>query len=289
MRREVTEALAPIAYHQGRPDDAWTQVRSLLPEGVAAEPGSRCYISALLLQRFAADLALDAGQPKEARAWLEANDRWLDWSGSILGRAENRAVWARFHRATGDLLRAVTMADQAVRAANQPHQPLALLAACRLRGELAVVQGRSAAAERELSGALALANACAAPFERALTLVALAELHAAAGQPTEAAGRLAEARAICEPLEARPTLARIDALAARLAGMPAEAAVFAGLTERERQILRLLAEGPSDREIAERLSISPKTVGVHVSHILAKLDVPSRAAAVAYAVRHGLV
>jgi DNA-binding CsgD family transcriptional regulator len=63
--------------------------------------------------------------------------------------------------------------------------------------------------------------------------------------------------------------------------------VAAGLTRREREVLRLLADGRSDREIAAALSISPKTVGLHVSHLMAKLGVPSRAAAVAHVHRHG--
>jgi len=62
-----------------------------------------------------------------------------------------------------------------------------------------------------------------------------------------------------------------------------------GLTQREAEVLRLLAEGRSDREIAAELYISPKTVGTHVSNLLGKLGVPSRAAAVAHVHRHGLV
>jgi non-specific serine/threonine protein kinase len=61
-----------------------------------------------------------------------------------------------------------------------------------------------------------------------------------------------------------------------------------GLTPREVEVLRLLAEGRSNREIAAAFFISPKTAGVHVGNILHKLGVPSRAAAVAYAHRHGL-
>ncbi len=61
------------------------------------------------------------------------------------------------------------------------------------------------------------------------------------------------------------------------------------LTPRELDVLRLLAEGQSDREIAEALFLSPRTVSSHVGHILAKLDVPSRAAAIAQALRQGLV
>jgi len=61
-----------------------------------------------------------------------------------------------------------------------------------------------------------------------------------------------------------------------------------GLTRREVEVLRLVADGRSDREIAAELSISPKTAGHHVEHILAKLGVDSRTSAAAYAVRHGL-
>ena len=53
-------------------------------------------------------------------------------------------------------------------------------------------------------------------------------------------------------------------------------------------MLRLLAEGRSDREVAAALFISPKTAGNHVSSILAKLGVQTRTAAAALAVRHGL-
>jgi non-specific serine/threonine protein kinase len=62
-----------------------------------------------------------------------------------------------------------------------------------------------------------------------------------------------------------------------------------GLTRREREVLRLLSGGLTDREIAETLSISPRTVGYHITNLLAKLDVESRTAAVALAIRKRLV
>jgi len=61
-----------------------------------------------------------------------------------------------------------------------------------------------------------------------------------------------------------------------------------GLSPRELEVLRLLADGQTDREIADSLFISPRTVGVHIARILGKLDLPTRAAAVAFAHRHGL-
>jgi DNA-binding CsgD family transcriptional regulator len=63
----------------------------------------------------------------------------------------------------------------------------------------------------------------------------------------------------------------------------------ASLTLREREILRLLAEGRTNQAIADTLYISLRTVQTHVANILAKLGLSSRAAVAAYAVRHGLV
>ncbi len=66
-------------------------------------------------------------------------------------------------------------------------------------------------------------------------------------------------------------------------------AIHARLTSREREVLCLAASGHTDRKIAESLVISPRTVHRHMSNILVKLDVTSRAAAAAHAVRKGLI
>lgn len=60
------------------------------------------------------------------------------------------------------------------------------------------------------------------------------------------------------------------------------------LTEREREVLQLIAEGHSNREIAERLHLSPKTVGSHREHIMQKLDIHSIAGLTKYAIQQGL-
>ena len=62
-----------------------------------------------------------------------------------------------------------------------------------------------------------------------------------------------------------------------------------GLTQRELEVLRLLARGKTNRIIAQELVVSEKTVASHVSHIFTKLDVTSRSAATAYAYDHNLV
>ncbi|MEZ4497655.1 MAG: LuxR C-terminal-related transcriptional regulator [Thermomicrobiales bacterium] len=69
---------------------------------------------------------------------------------------------------------------------------------------------------------------------------------------------------------------------------PAPPADQFGISKREREVLALLIEGKSDREIAEELFISHRTVMRHVSSILDKLDVSTRTAAATIALRHGL-
>ena len=85
--------------------------------------------------------------------------------------------------------------------------------------------------------------------------------------------------------------AELDELIARLGGAPAGAGRGgrgSGLSPREREVAALLAEGLSNAELARRLYISPKTAAVHVSNILAKLGMSSRAEVAAWAVRTGL-
>ena len=177
--------------------------------------------------------------------------------------------------------------------ATDPRQPLALLAAHRTIGELETAIGDHAEAHEQLAEALALAKACAAPYERALTLLALAELQIVT--PPRPADRAAtealldEVRAICLPLGAASALARTDRLAARLASAkPLAAGYPAGLTAREAEVLRLVAMGLTDAQVAERLFLSPRTVGQHLRSIYNKLGVSTRLAATRFAIEHHL-
>ncbi|WP_139275737.1 response regulator transcription factor, partial [Mangrovactinospora gilvigrisea] len=69
---------------------------------------------------------------------------------------------------------------------------------------------------------------------------------------------------------------------------PAPAAAPDGLTTRETEVLRLIADGLSNQEIAERLFVSVTTVKTHINNLFAKTGVRDRAQAVRYAYRHGL-
>jgi DNA-binding CsgD family transcriptional regulator len=289
LRREITAAHAFLARLRGAPDRASEEIRGLLPAGPETEPGDVIHQEGLFLQRLAADLCLDAGDVSTARAWLAAHDRWLGWGDSVLGRAEGQVVWARWHQAAGDTARARVAVNDALTLADSPAQPLVSLAAHRLLGEIATAAGHRLMAGEHLAAALDLATVCDAPFERALTLLALAQLRLMTGVTDEAAFLLGEVRDICGPLGAAPTLARVDALAARLTWESPAHRYPAGLTSREVDVLRLLPRGLSNAEIAEALFVSPRTIQSHLSNLYGKLAVGGRAEAIAYAVAHGIV
>jgi DNA-binding NarL/FixJ family response regulator len=95
---------------------------------------------------------------------------------------------------------------------------------------------------------------------------------------------------LANPFAADELLASILALLRRVTVPPSTEALRparSGLTAREQEVLELLARGASQGEIAEELVISPKTVAAHIDHILHKLNVHSRAQAVAVAYRDG--
>jgi DNA-binding CsgD family transcriptional regulator len=281
--------LGLLARHRGDTALAWTVVREGIPEGPGTPLGTLRYADTLALQELAAALATDACDLTTARAWLEAHDRWVAWGGTVLGQAEGHLGWVAYYRAAGDVERACGHAERALALASEPRQPLALLAAHRLLGELDGDRDASTAAERHLYAALDLADACAAPFERALTLVSLATLRARTGETDAARASLAEGHTICERISAAPTLARIDALLAQLGTARRSAPAYpADLTTREVEVLRLIAAGRSNREIAAALFLAPGTVNIHVTHILAKTGCTNRTEAAAFALRHGL-
>jgi DNA-binding CsgD family transcriptional regulator len=245
----------------------------------------------MALMRIAAELCLDHNDLPAAHAWLDAHDRWLEWSGAVLGRADGQCAWASYWLAARDIGRARQHAEQALTLASEPRQPLALLAAHRLCGTIEAHDSRLLDAHQHLDAALALADACAAPYERALTLLACADLALRSGANDRAGLALDEARAICLPLAAVPTLARIDALTARLGDQSSAMARTAsiGLSPREIEVLRLLAGGRTNREIAETLFLSARTVERHITNLYAKIGAQGRAEAMAFARNLSLV
>jgi ATP/maltotriose-dependent transcriptional regulator MalT len=129
-------------------------------------------------------------------------------------------------------------------------------------------------------------------YQLAQALLGLAAAAAGAGDRAAAADAIEEATAVAHAIGAIPLADAADTLARRIglrsAGHPTATAAEI-LTSREREVLRLVAEGQSNSRIAETLYISPKTASVHVSRIIAKLEVHNRGEAAAVARRLGLL
>ena len=290
LRQYAVCTLGEVARNRGEAEKAWRHVYEVLPLGVSTEPGGNRFFSALATQRLAANISLDAGDLPGARTWLEAHDRWLDWSGAALWRSEGRLLWARYFREKGDGQAALQHAEEALELAAEPRQPLALLAAHRSLAELFTDSGRLPEATEHIEKSLALAQACEAPYERAITLLAKGQLLADRGKPHEARTVLEEVREICVPLGAEPALGRVAEMEEGLRSPQSRApSAQAGLTKREMEVLRLVAQGMSNQKIAESLVLSEHTVHRHVANVLGKLGVSSRTAAVAQAARLDLI
>jgi DNA-binding CsgD family transcriptional regulator len=147
------------------------------------------------------------------------------------------------------------------------------------QGAVHLAVGDAQAALVALRDARETWHALDAPYEIARTRVLVGEACRVLGDDEAAALELEAARSIFERLGAKPDLAR-------LVGRTTDSH---GLSRRELEVLRLVASGKSNREIAAVLVISEHTVARHVQNIFAKLGLSSRAAATAFAFEHDLV
>jgi ATP/maltotriose-dependent transcriptional regulator MalT len=259
-----------------------------------------------------AELAILTGRPVEARALVRSTlddmaEPSLDTDARVLMllglRAE--AVEADAGRAAGDRKRVAV----AVATADRLHDELAAhLARVRelapnpvpvvVADELLARALRARTHGREDVAAWDAAVEARRPLERphelAVVLADAAVAHLAARHREDGAAALSEAHAIAVDLRATPLRGRVEALARRarigIEGVDTadDAADRLGLTRREREVLALLIDGRSNRQIGEELFMAESTAGVHVSNILAKLGVARRSEAMAKAHRLGL-
>jgi DNA-binding CsgD family transcriptional regulator len=154
-------------------------------------------------------------------------------------------------------------------------------------GQVAAARGDHEQARRACEDAVDLLVEAGAAHETALARLELAGALAALGRDEAAAAEQRIARDALVALGAERDVAR--ARSAVSGELGAGSRSVGELTPRELEVLRLVAEGLSDAEIAERLVLSQHTVHRHVANVRAKLRLPSRAAAVAYAAQAGLL
>lgn len=156
--------------------------------------------------------------------------------------------------------------------------------AARVRGAVELAEGDASAALVSLRHAWQVWQELEAPYEVALARVLVGLACRALGDEDSATLELGAARGVFEQLGAAPDVARVDSHA-----RSAAAADTHGLSPRELQVLRLVATGKTNREIASELVVSEHTVARHVQNIFGKLGVSSRTAATAFAFERDLV
>jgi DNA-binding NarL/FixJ family response regulator len=218
----------------------------------------------------------DAAQTASRRVVAETTDR--------LGRAKLLPAHVEIMLAVGEIEAAADAADELTGIAERYDTPALRAVADHARGAVLLAQDDARAAVVALRGAWQAWRELEAPYEAARVRVLVGLGCRALGDEEAAAMELDAARGVFAQLGATPDLARLEALAHREAAWKAH-----GLTERELQVLRLVATGTTNHAIASQLFVAEKTVDRHVSNIFTKLGVSSRAAATAYAYQHRLL
>jgi LuxR family transcriptional regulator, maltose regulon positive regulatory protein len=264
--------LAELRRRQGRYDEAEELLDRAGPSAGAHLCRARC--------------ALDRG---DARRAVDLADRLLRQSADerTLDRVPALELLVRARIARGELEEAgsslASLAEAARLIGTEPMRATADLA----DGMLTAARGNHDGARPLLEDATDRFGRCGAPFEAATarrelanTLIALGRADEGRAEASAALTSFLELGAMSEVDRARRAL---DASNERGHG------AYPGITQREREVLRLIADGLTNRQIAEQLTVSEHTVHRHVANILRKLDLPSRTAAAAYAVRADLL
>jgi DNA-binding NarL/FixJ family response regulator len=156
-------------------------------------------------------------------------------------------------------------------------------------GRVALAIGDTAAARRCLEDSVDLYRQSGATYELARARIELARALDAGGQSENALQEAQSAIELLVELKAELELSRARALVRAISKADLNRSEPGGLTARELDVLRLVAGGFNNAQIAERLFVSEHTIHRHLANVFAKLDVSSRAAAVAQAVRRGLL
>jgi DNA-binding NarL/FixJ family response regulator len=202
--------------------------------------------------------------------------RVLGETDGPIPRARLLGAYVEIVIAAGDTAAARTAADELRGVATELGTPLLRARAARAAGAVLLAEGDATAALIELRTAFNEFHALGVRYDTARTRFLLADACAALADHDTAVMESEAARFALESLGA-------TAVPGRSTTSPE------GLTQRELEVLRLLARGNTNRVIAQELVVSEKTVASHVSHIFTKLGVTSRSAATAYAYDHDLV
>lgn len=252
---------------RGELSDAEDAYRSASARGHEPQPG----FALLLLARREIDAAVVAVR----RAVEQCPDPGR--------RAGLQAAHVEIALAAGISPEARTAAEDLAELASRLDSPYLDAVSGKAMGAVLFADGDAMGACRMLAEALAGFTHLDARYEAARAQILLALAYREVGDLATGELELAAARATLEEIGADPDVVRVY----ELRGTSATAGP-GGLTQRELEVLRLVAEGKTNDEIASALVVSKHTVRRHVQNIFAKLGVTSRSAATAYACRHDL-
>jgi DNA-binding CsgD family transcriptional regulator len=273
---ETMNSAAGLAYYrqgellrlQGEFDEAEEAYREASRSGWEPQPG----LAQLRLAQGRTDVAAAAIR----RAVGEVSER--------LRRSGLLAAYVEIMLAVGDLEEARSASRELGEIAEGYESGMLAAMVEQARGAVDLAEGDARTALISLRQAWQLWHELEAPYEAARVRVLVGLACGALGDDDTAAMELEAARGVFEQLGAVPDLAHLDALV-----QPAVTGYAHGLTQRELEVLRLIATGKTNREIAATLVISEHTVARHVQNIFAKLHVSSRTGAGAFAFEHDLV
>jgi DNA-binding CsgD family transcriptional regulator len=225
-------------------------------------------------------LRLAQGNQEVAEAAIR---RILKEADDPLTRARVLAAYVEILTAAGSASNAAIAAGELSELAEKFDQPYLHALAAQMRGTVELLQDDPGAALVSLRSACTWWREIDALHDEARTRVRLGLACRALGDPDGAELELRAASTAFARLGASPDLEWATSLSGEARESQAD-----GLTPRQLEVLGLVAKGNSNREIAELLVISEKTVASHISHIFTRLGVSSRTAAAAYAFEHDL-
>jgi len=228
-----------------------------------------------------AQLRLSQGRVEAANAAIRRMAEEVQRPGP---RARVLDAYVEIVLAAGDLAAARTAANELATIAARHDIPFLRALSYRSSGAVLGAEGNAREALEELRKSLIVWCELQAPYEASRVRLLMALAYRKLGDEENALLEFNDARQALQRLGATAEVSRIEAL------LDKDSARGAGpLTQREAQVLKLVASGMTNRGIANKLFISEKTVARHLSNIFTKLDLSSRTAATAYAYDHKLV
>lgn len=273
VRTQLEAERGLLRLRQGRLDEAETHFRA---------GGTSPYVALGL-----ATIAFERGDAATARDLLERQLRNLP-EVAILPRYRTELNLALMRAATGDMSGADAAADAVGRLAAVAGTPGPRAAAAHSWGRIALLRGEHEQARVHFEDAIDGAQQAALPYREAVSRLGLAESLQLLGRDAAGQTEREHGIAILRRLGAAPRVAAVERGLPFNSSLPsAKEPAPLPLSARELEVLRLVAQGMSNKQIAAELHLSEHTIKRHVANILARLELPSRAAAVAFVAREG--